>query len=79
MLISAGATKGEKLFDGLKMTFRYFVDCLDAELWGEALVRRVDEKGAVLGQPEALEQSGQLGQRLVEEIKRDLEKGGSDV
>ena len=41
--VSIGATHGERLFKGVKLTVRYFFDVLDATYSGELLVRGVDE------------------------------------
>jgi multimeric flavodoxin WrbA len=63
--ISVGATQGKKLFDGVKLTVKYFFDAIDVKYSDELLVRGADEKGEVRKQPEALEASYELGQRLV--------------
>ena len=68
-LISAAATGGKKLFDGLLMTTRYFFDVLEIEFAGELLVRGVDEAGAVLDKAEAMEQARALGREMAEFIK----------
>ena len=65
--ISVGATQGKKLFDGVKLTVKYFFDAIDVKYSDELLVRGADEKGEVRNQPEALEASYELGKRLVRE------------
>lgn len=72
VLISAGATGGAKLFDPIKMTFRYFLDTFDAALWGEVLVRGVDAKGEVDNKPEALHTAHALGEELALELLKEL-------
>lgn len=67
--ISVGATQGNKLFDGVKLTVKYFFDAIDVKYSDELLVRGADEKGEVRNQPEALEASYELGRRLVLEQK----------
>jgi len=67
--ISVGATQGKKLFDGVKLTVKYFFDAIDVKYSDELLVRGADEKGEVRNQPEALEASYELGRRLVLEQK----------
>ena len=64
VLISAAASAGAKLFDGLLLTIRYFFDTLDIKLEHELLVRGVDEAGAVDSKAEALEQAGAIGREL---------------
>lgn len=63
--ISVAATQGKKLFDGVKLTVKYFFDAIDVEYSDELLVRGADEKGEVRKQPEALKESYELGRRLV--------------
>jgi len=55
LFISAGATKGKRLFDGVLLTVRYFFDALDMELWNSLLYRELDFEGDVLKHPEYLE------------------------
>ncbi len=63
-LIAVGATKGEKLFDGLKLTIKYFFKAINAELTDELLVRGVDKKGEINQYPELLTKANELGKRL---------------
>jgi multimeric flavodoxin WrbA len=63
--ISVGATQGKKLFDGAKLTMKYFFDAIDVVYSHELLVRGVDAKGEVGNRPEALQGAYDLGSRLV--------------
>ncbi|HVO84127.1 MAG TPA: flavodoxin family protein [Syntrophobacteria bacterium] len=63
--ISVAATRGKKLFDGVRLTLRYFFDAIDVAYTDELLVRGVDEKGAVRDRPETLKEAYALGARLV--------------
>lgn len=63
--ISAGGTKGQKVFEGAILTAKYFFDVLNAEYAGELLVREVDVKGDILKHPESLRQAFEAGRRLV--------------
>ena len=63
--ISVAATRGKKLFDGARLTIRYFFDAIDVTYSNELLVRGTDEKGEVRKQSEALEAAYELGRRLV--------------
>lgn len=65
VFISVAATRGKKLFDGVRLTVRYFFDAIDVAYSDELFVRGVDEKGEVRGQPEALKAAYDLGRRLV--------------
>ena len=67
--ISAGATKGEKLFDGAILTVKYFFDAIHAEYAGELLFRAMDATGDVFKHPEALAQAFEAGRKLVLDSK----------
>ena len=69
LFISVGATKGKKLFDGVRLTVRYFFDALDAELWKSLLYRGLDFEGDVLKQPEYLEEAYLTGKELFQAIE----------
>src|SRR5512137_2456765 len=56
-LISVGATKGQKVFEGSILTVKYFFDVLNAEYVGELLFRGVEAKDDILKHPEALQQA----------------------
>jgi multimeric flavodoxin WrbA len=63
-LISVGATKGEKLFDGAILTTKYFFDVINAKYIGELIFRGVEQKGDILKHPDALLQAFEAGRRL---------------
>ena len=62
--IAVGATKGAKLFDGPKLTIRYFFKAINAEYTDELLIRGVDKKGEIKDHPTALADAYELGKRL---------------
>ncbi len=64
-LISVGATKGQKVFEGAILTSKYFFDVLNAEYVGELLFKGVEAKGDILKHQEALHQAFEAGRRLV--------------
>jgi len=63
-LISVGATKGQRVFDGAILTVKYFFDVLNAEYVGELVFRGVEAKGDILKYPEALQQAYETGKKL---------------
>jgi len=65
--ISVAATRGKKLFDGARLTIRYFFDAIDVAYSDELFVRGVDEKGEVRSQPDVLDAAYGLGRRLVQD------------
>jgi len=68
LFVSAGATKGKKLFDGVLLTVRYFFDALDAELWKALMYRGLDFEGDVLEHPDYLQEAYAAGRDLVKSI-----------
>ena len=54
LFISVGATKGSRLFDGELLTIKYWYDAIGVDYVGEALLKGVDEPGAILQHPEAI-------------------------
>jgi multimeric flavodoxin WrbA len=63
--IAVGATRGAKLFDGPKLTIRYFFKSINAEYTDELLIRGIDKKGEIKDHPTALTNAYELGKRLV--------------
>ena len=68
LFISAGATKGKKLFDGMLLTIKYFFDVLDMDLWKSLLYRQLDYQDDVLKHPEYLEEAYSAGKHFVRAI-----------
>jgi multimeric flavodoxin WrbA len=62
--IAVGATRGEKLFDGPRLTVRYFFQAINAKYTDELLIRGVDKKGEIKEHPTALTDAYELGRRL---------------
>jgi multimeric flavodoxin WrbA len=69
LFISAGATKGKKLFEGALLTVRYFFDALDTELYRSLLFRKLDFEDDVLKHPDYLEDAYEAGGALADMIK----------
>lgn len=63
-LIAVGATKGEKLFEGMERVAKYFFDALDKDYRGGLFFRGVDQQGAILRHPDALDQAFGLGRQI---------------
>ena len=62
--IAVGATRGEKLFDGPKLTIKYFFQAINAAYIDELLIRGVDKKGEIKDHPTALSDAYTLGKNL---------------
>jgi hypothetical protein len=63
--LSAGATRGKRLFDCSSLCIRYFFDALDVTPAGELCFRELDEKGAVLTHGTALDECRRAGRLFV--------------
>jgi multimeric flavodoxin WrbA len=64
-LISVGATKGQKIFDCMLLTVRYFFDAMDMEFAGSLLYKQIDAKGAIRAHATALNDAYELGKAIV--------------
>lgn len=62
--IACGGTRGEKVFQGAKVTMEYFFDVLEMEYRENLLYNRIDEKGSISGHPTAMKDAFELGQRI---------------
>lgn len=63
--ISVGATRGEKLFDGPKLTIKYFFQAINADYAEELLIRGVDKRGEIKEHPASLTDAYELGKKMV--------------
>ena len=63
--IAVGGTKGGNLFDGSKLTVKYWFDAIGVEYAEELFVRGVDQKGDIKKHPDALSDAYELGKRIV--------------
>jgi multimeric flavodoxin WrbA len=63
--IAVGATRGARLFDGPRLTLRYFFQAINAEYKDELFIRGVDKKGEIKDHPDFLTNAYELGKKLV--------------
>ncbi|MCF8043677.1 MAG: flavodoxin family protein [Desulfarculaceae bacterium] len=70
LFISVGATHGQKLFEGVLLTVRYFMDVLDMELSQSLLYRGLDLKGDVEQHPEYLQEAREAGAALAADLQQ---------
>ena len=70
LFISAGATKGQRLFKGALLTVRYFFDVIDTSLWKSLLYRGLDFENDVLEHPDYLQETYKTGQLLARALDR---------
>jgi len=65
-LIAVGATGGKRLFEGMRLTARFFFDALDKEYAGELLLDGIDARGAVRDHPDARDRAWALGRQAAQ-------------
>ena len=70
LFISAGATRGKKLFEGALLSVRYFFDVLDMELWKALLFRGLDFKEDIYKYPLYMADAFAAGREFAEELKK---------
>jgi len=64
ILLAVGATGGKDLFDGLRLTAKYFFDAADIKYEQELCYRGIDEKGEMASHPTVLEDIKRLVRAL---------------
>ncbi|MGD9505771.1 MAG: flavodoxin family protein [Syntrophobacteraceae bacterium] len=64
--LSAGATKGKRLFDCGVLMAKYFFDALNASYAGDLCFARVEDKGAIHEHPTAIEECRTAGEAFAE-------------
>lgn len=74
VFLSVGASTGQKLFDGMLLTFRYFLEPFDATTWRWLGCRGIDERGDILKHPSTIDEARLLGRELVETIYDDFNR-----
>ena len=71
VFITAGSTKGKRLFEGALLSVRYFMDALDMELWKSLVFRGIESEGQINAFPDALQDAYDAGQSLVRALSED--------
>ncbi|MHC4780719.1 MAG: flavodoxin family protein [Planctomycetota bacterium] len=62
--VSAGATRGKRLFEGLDLTLRYFWDAIDVTGAGLYGVRNIEDRGDLENHPDGLRGVAEKGRAL---------------
>ncbi len=68
LFISVGATQGKLLFDGARLSIKYFFDTLDMALWRSLTYRGIDLAGDINNHPEYLKEAYGSGRELAEAL-----------
>ncbi len=61
ILLAVGGSRGRKQFDCVRQPIKSCFNYLDVDYLGDLCLNQVDEKGAILKRPDALEQAFRLG------------------
>lgn len=69
LFISAGATRGRRLFDGTLLSVRYFFDTLDMDLWKALLYRGLEHEGEAQAHSDYLNETYRAGRDLTEALR----------
>jgi multimeric flavodoxin WrbA len=77
LFISAGATRGKRLFDGTLLSVRYFFDTLDMDLWRALLYRGLENEGEAQTHPDYLNETYRAGRDLAEALRASPPPGPS--
>jgi multimeric flavodoxin WrbA len=64
-LLLAGATRGKRLFECSVLTVKYFFDALGVHPSGELCFKEIEERGAILQHPSAIEECRTAGRDFV--------------
>ena len=64
MVIAVGGSKSKKMFDSVRLTMKYFLDCLDMHYQANLFVNKTDAKGAIEAHPSAAKEAYRLGCEL---------------
>lgn len=70
LFISAGATKGKKLFEGTLLSVKYLFDVLDMQLWDTLLYRGLDKAEDILEHPDYMQQAYDKGGELARVLQQ---------
>ena len=75
MVIAVGGSKVKKMFEGIRLTMKYYFDALDMVYFANLFVSNVEEAGKIADNKLAMEEAYRLGVQLAgaEEAKKTTE------
>ncbi len=65
ILLSVGATHGKNLFDGIRLTTRYFFDAMDCSFADELCYPGIDDRGAIENHPGVVDDVKNLADKIL--------------
>ncbi len=66
IFVAIGATRGQRLFDGVNLVIRYFFDAIGVKQVSSFLVKGIEKKGEVLQHKNLLDDAIEYGREIVE-------------
>ena len=78
LVIAVGGSRGRKVFDGIRLTTKYWFDSLEVTYFANLFVNRMDAAGDVVKQPRAMAEAYRLGAALAD-ADRPVPKTPMDV
>ncbi len=67
-LLAVGATKGANLFDGMRLTAKYFFDAIGSDFSGDLTYRRIEDPGDMGKHPQVRDDITKAAKKLFEPI-----------
>ena len=64
MVIAVGGTKSKKMFESIRLTFKYFLDVLEMNYASNLFVSKIDAAGEIKQHPSAMDEAYRLGREL---------------
>lgn len=64
-LVSTGGTRGRRVFECAQRSLRNVFSVIEVKYDGELVYRQIDEKGAILQHPTAMQDAAEFGRRIV--------------
>lgn len=66
IVMAVGGSRSTRQFDGIRRTMQSYFECLEMDYVSSLFVNQVDEQGAILQHPTALQEALRLGQLLAD-------------
>lgn len=78
-LMGVGATRGEKLFDGVRLTTKYFFDAFGCTLDGELFFKGFDKKGSIASCERCLKEVDNAAQSFFGAFRLEMQESLSNL
>lgn len=65
LVIAVAGSKSKKVFESIRLTFKYYLDALDMQYFANLFVNKIDAPGQIKEHPSALNEALRLGKELI--------------